>query len=74
MKQPDPQTVEAFAQVARHNVLVKAFIKEWRDLECGRLPDVLNNTAVAQGRCQVLNELNKLISESPDLAAQARKG
>jgi hypothetical protein len=43
--------------------------------ELERLPSVGPQTVtLAQGRCQVLGELYKLMSESPDLAAEPRKG
>lgn len=43
--------------------------------ELERLPSVgQQNVALAQGRCQVLAELYKLANESPDLAAQPRRG
>lgn len=42
--------------------------------ELERLPSAGQNVALAQGRCQVLGELYKLVSESPDLAAKSRRG
>jgi hypothetical protein len=42
--------------------------------ELERLPSVGQNVTLAQGRCQVLGELYKLVSESPDLAAKSRRG
>jgi len=74
MRQPDAETIKAFAHVAQNVPAVKKFISEWRNMEISRLPNTLNNTAVAQGRCQVLDELDKLISDSPVFAAETRKG
>lgn len=44
-----------------------------RELE--QLPNVAQPAvAVAQGRCQVLTELCKLLQDSPELAAKSRQG
>ena len=43
--------------------------------ELERLPSVgAQSVTLAQGRCQILSELYKLVNESPDLAAQSRRG
>lgn len=63
------ETLAAFAHLAVHNPRVRVFLDEWSETEAARLPHVLNNMAVAQGRCQVLGELCKLLRDAPDLSA-----
>ena len=42
------------------------FIQEWYQHELERLPLAVTNTGAAQGRCQVLQELYKLMQKSKD--------
>lgn len=74
MIRADPQTLHLAASIARQFPAFTEHIKEWRQRELEQLPNVLNSVAVAQGRCQVLTELYKLLKDSPELAAQLRKG
>lgn len=71
MKNPDKIQIQAIAQVAVHNPRFREWLREWYEQELNRLPSVLNNVAVAQGRCQVLAELSKVLDESPEMAAQS---
>lgn len=70
MKRPDPDVVKAFATVVRTHPVVLTWVSDWRKQELESLPYSVNTVAVAQGRCQVLNELYKLMLDAPDLAAQ----
>lgn len=74
MKQPTPEIIHALAQSVRQYPVIQEWLGEWRLSELERLPSVGQNVALAQGRCQVLGELYKLVSESPDLAAKSRRG
>jgi len=71
MKQPDPQVVRAFAHIAQNVPAAKDFIHEQCKLEVNRLPSVTSNSAVAAGRCQVWQELDKLLQNAPALAAES---
>lgn len=68
MQKPDPEVIRAFAYTAQNVPLVKKFIVDWEASELKRLPDTLNHTEVAQGRCQVLGEIVDLFDRAPDLA------
>ena len=74
MKQPTPEIIHALANSVRQYPAIQEWLGEWRLSELERLPSVGQNVALAQGRCQVLGELYKLVSESPDLAAKSRRG
>lgn len=74
MKQPTPEIIHALANSVRQYPVIQEWLGEWRLSELERLPSVGQNVALAQGRCQVLGELYKLVSESPDLAAKSRRG
>lgn len=71
MIQPDPQVIRAFAHIAQNVPAVKDFIRAQCKLEVDRLPLATNNQAVAAGRCQVLQEIDKLLQNAPQLAAQS---
>lgn len=74
MKQVAPEVIHALANSVRQYPVLLEWLGEWRTSELERLPSVGQNVALAQGRCQVLGELYKLAKESPDLAAQPRRG
>jgi hypothetical protein len=75
MKQVTPELIHALANSVRQHPVIVRWLGEWRMSELERLPSVGPQTVtLAQGRCQVLGELYKLMSESPDLAAEPRKG
>lgn len=69
MIRPTPQVLRALANVARDRDIMD-FLQSWRMHELENLPQALNNPALAQGRCQVLGELFKLITEAPNMAAK----
>ena len=74
MKPAPPELILALANSVRQYPVIKEWLGEWRMSELERLPSVGQNVTLAQGRCQVLGELYKLASESPDLAAKSRRG
>lgn len=71
MKQPDKSQLQAIANVAVHNPRFREWLREWYALELDRLPSVTQNVAAAQGRCQVLAEIGRIIDQSPDMAANS---
>lgn len=74
MIRPDPQLVQIIARVATHYPDVVKWLNDWRQRELEQLPNVsAASVALAQGRCQVLTELCKLVNQSRDLAAQSPK-
>lgn len=74
MIRPSAEVVEKWARIASHYPDIVDWLNEWRMLELERLPDTAPNVvATAQGRCQVLTELCKLVNNSRDLSAQSRK-
>ena len=70
MIRPSPETVELFARVVKQYPQILTFLTEWKQHELSQLPYATNTSAVSQGRCQVLAELVKLATDSPDLAAK----
>jgi len=74
MIQPKPELVEMIAKMSGHYPEIKKWLSDWRQHELEQLPNVsAAAVATAQGRCQVLTELCKLVNNSRDLAAQSNK-
>jgi len=71
MIRPSPEVIKALAASVRQYPAIAEWFEEWRMHELEQLPNVAQNTALAQGRCQVLSELSKLVSESPEIAAKS---
>lgn len=75
MKQATPELIHALANSVRQYPIILEWMGEWRMTELERLPSVgPQSVTLAQGRCQILSELYKLMNESPDLAAKSRRG
>lgn len=70
MIRPEPQVVKAMASTVRQHPELLEWLATWKEHELNQLPNAVTNTAVFQGRCQVLCELYKFASESPSLAAK----
>lgn len=66
MIRPDERTLHGLAKLARHNSDVATWLEDCYRTELERLPYAGENSAVMQGRCQVLSELTKLIREAPE--------
>ena len=74
MLKAEPEILQLCAQISRLHPGFLDWIGTWRQRELETLPNVLTtHVGVAQGRCQVLTELYKLLKDSPELAAQLRK-
>jgi len=71
MIRPTPEVTKALAASVRQYPVIAEWLQEWRMHELEQLPSVAQNTALAQGRCQVLAELSKFVSESPEIAAKS---
>ena len=71
MIRPPPEVIKALATSVRQYPIIAEWLKEWRMHELEQLPSVAQNTALAQGRCQILIELSKLVKESPETAAKS---
>ena len=69
MIQADERTIKAFIHIAQNVPVAVEWLESWHTLELERLPQVTNNVAVAQGRCQVLGELISLIEKAPKSVA-----
>jgi len=74
VKQVTPEVIQALANSVRQYPVIIEWLGEWRMSELERLPSVGQNVTLAQGRCQVLGELHKLLNESPALAAKSHRG
>jgi len=74
MIRPEPQMVEMIARMGAHYPEVAKWLNDWRMHELEQLPNVAPHIVnTAQGRCQVLTELCKLVNTSRELSAQSRK-
>lgn len=73
MTRPDPELLRLLANMSGQYPAFVEWLGEWRQRELETLPNVAPQAvAVAQGRCQVLTELLKLLQDSPELAAKPR--
>lgn len=70
MIRPDPKIIKQMGAMVRQYPDLLGWLEDWRTHELDNLPNALNNTAVMQGRCQVLGELVKFAKESPEHAAK----
>lgn len=74
MIRPDPKLLDQIARFAGQYPDFVLWLNEWRARELEQLPNVTQNVVgVAQGRCQVLTELCKLVNTARDTSAQSRK-
>lgn len=71
MIRPTPEVTKALAASVRQYPVIAEWLAEWRMHELEQLPNVAQNMALAQGRCQILTELSKFVSESPEIAAKS---
>lgn len=70
MTRPPPEVLVA---LARGSNTVLPWLQEWRQRELEQLLFVSQaSVAVAQGRCQMLTELCRLVQNAPDVAAKLR--
>jgi hypothetical protein len=72
MIRPTPEVTKALAASVRQYPVIAKWLQEWRMHELEQLPNVAQNTALAQGRCQILSELTKYIEQSPEIAAKSQ--
>ncbi len=72
MIRPSPEVTKALATSIRQYPVIAEWFGEWRMHELEQLPNVAQNTTLAQGRCQVLAEIVNLIEQSPDIAAKSK--
>jgi hypothetical protein len=73
MTRPDPELFRLIVTMAGQYPAVVDWLGAWRQRELETLPNVAPQAvAIAQGRCQVLTELVKLLQDSPELAAKSR--
>lgn len=73
MLRPPPEIIQQWGTIARQHPAVVQWMSDWYRRELEQLPYVGSSTSLAQGRCQVLTEMNKLLQDAPDLAAESRK-
>lgn len=70
MIRPEPKVIKAVAMAVRQYPEILQYLGDWRTHELENLPNAVNNSAVSQGRCQVLGELYKFAKDAPELAAK----
>ena len=74
MIKPDNEVIRAFSHIAQNVPAAKAYLDEQYHIELKRLPNANGSTGIAQGRCQVLQEISDLLNDAPEIVADARKG
>lgn len=70
MIRPTPDVIKGMATLVRQHPDLREWLYDWYRHELETLPLAINNTAVMQGRCQVLGELVKFVKDAPDHAAK----
>lgn len=70
MIKPDEKVVLTMAAVSKQFPEFTAWVELWRQHELEQLPNAVNNPALSQGRCQVLNELYRFVKDAPAVAAK----
>lgn len=72
MIRPEPEVIHALSATVRQYPVILEWLQAWRQHELEQLPSVTQNMALAQGRCQVLNEVEKLLRSAPEFAAKSK--
>lgn len=70
MIRPEPRVTKGLAQAVRQHPEIMEWLGEVFAHEMKRLPYAVDNSAVFQGRCQMLVELHEFLKESPAIAAK----
>lgn len=74
MIQPDYQTQQLLLSLARQHPQLRDWFEAWKQRELSSLPYTGDKVHVAQGRCQVLTEVCKLLQVDSTMGAQPRRG
>lgn len=72
MIKPEPHVIKGLAQAVRQQPEVLAWMEGVLAHEMKRLPYAVENSAVFQGRCQMLVELVEFAKEAPAVAAKLK--
>lgn len=72
MIKPEPQVIKGLAQAVRQHPEILEWMEGALVHEMKRLPYAIENSAVFQGRCQMLIELIEFVRETPAIAAKLR--
>jgi len=67
---PDNDMIEIMARIVRQYPQFLEFVDRWKQQELDQLPAVHENTALAQGRCLLLQEMHKHLKDAPDITAK----
>jgi hypothetical protein len=70
MIKPEPQTIKGLAQAVRQHPEILAWMEGVLAYELKRLPYAIDNSAVFQGRCQMVVELIEFAKVTPAMAAK----
>lgn len=70
MIRPDPRVIKALAHSVGQHPEILEWLLAWKMQELERLPNCTTNTALFQGRCQVLDEVVDFVKQAPALAAK----
>jgi hypothetical protein len=70
MIKPEPQVIKGLAQAVRQHPEILVWMEGVLAHELKRLPYAVDNSAVFQGRCQIVTELIEFAKNTPDIAAK----
>ena len=70
MIKPEPHIIKGLAQAVRQHPELLAWMEGVLAHELKRLPYAVDNSAVFQGRCQIVTELIEFAKNTPDIAAK----
>jgi hypothetical protein len=70
MIKPEPQVIKGLAQAVRQHPEILAWMEGVLAHELKRLPYAIDNSAVFQGRCQMVVELIEFAKTTPAMAAK----
>jgi len=70
MIRPDLRVTKALAHFAVQHPEFLEWLQAWKMQELERLPHATTNTALFQGRCQVLDEVVDFVKQAPAIAAK----
>jgi hypothetical protein len=72
MIKPEPHVIKGLAMAVRQHPEVLEWLDGMFKHEMKRLPYAVDNSAVFQGRCQMLSELIEFAKDSPAIAAKLK--
>jgi hypothetical protein len=67
---PEPRVIKAMGMFVRQHPDFLEWLEGVYNRELEALPSVIINVGIAQGRCQALGDIVKLMKDAPSIAAK----